>query len=142
MRAPNDMEIPMAKRHRDFGSTKSLQEYEPLSFTLEGEEYYCRPALAGATLLKFVKEADSGDGGRSADALLGLFEKILYPDDFDRFQKLWDDPDRIVDITTLGEIASWVVGEYTNRPTQASSNSSDGREITGPGSTANSSVGE
>lgn len=112
----------MATRHKDFGKAKSSEEYEPLSFTLEGQEFFCKPAMNGMTLLKFVREADSDDGGRSAAAMIDLFDKVLKKDDAVRFKELVDDPDVLIEMETLGEIVAWVVEQYTSRPTKESSN--------------------
>jgi hypothetical protein len=134
-----DVERRMAKRHKDFGSAPKQDDFEPLSFTYDGQEYECRPMINGTVLLKFVRDADSGEGGKSAGALLNLFGDVLLADDFKRFEEYVNDPDTIVEIEKLGEIAAWVVEEYTARPTQASSNSSNGRTRTGGRSKVGSS---
>jgi hypothetical protein len=130
----------MSKRHKDFGAVATTADYEPLSFTLDGEEYWCKPAINGAVLLRFVREADSDSGGQSAGALLGLFEKVLLPEDNEKFAKVIDDPEKIIDINILGEIAAWVVEQYTQRPTKARSGSSRGRTTRGSGSTDSASA--
>ena len=129
----------MTKRHRDFGKTKTMSDYEPLAFSLEGQEFECRPAINGATLLKFVADADSNEGGRSATALLDFFSRALKSEDAERFKALIDDPDTLIQIETIGEIAAWLVEQYTDRPTQEPSNSSSGSGRTGRKSTAASS---
>lgn len=121
----------MTKRHKDFGSAPVAADYEPLSFTYDGQEYQCRPVINGAVLLRFVREADSGEGGRSAGALLGFFKDLLLEEDFKRFETYVEDPDTVIPIETLGEIAAWVVEEYTGRPTQEPTKSPSGRKRTG-----------
>lgn len=104
-------------RSRDFGKTKRLDDFEPLDFTLNGETYNCKPAIQGGTLLAFVADADSDQGGKAASALYGFFEKALVPEDYTRFSAMLEDSDVIVDLNLLGEIAGWLVEEYTARPT-------------------------
>jgi hypothetical protein len=110
--------MPKGKtRTRDFGSTKSIDDFDPLNFSLNGENFECRAAIQGSVLLGFVADADSPEGGKAAQALYGFFEKALEPDDYIRFDALLKDPKRIVDLNLLGEIAGWLVEEYTSRPT-------------------------
>ena len=110
----------MTKRHKDFGRTKKAEDYEPLSFTLEGQEFNCKPAMNGMSLLKFVREADSDDGGRAADAMVGLFDKVLLKEDAERFKALAEDPDVVIEMETLGEIAAWIIESYTKKDTPES----------------------
>jgi hypothetical protein len=130
------------KRHKDFGAPVSIEDAEPLYFTYDGEDYYCRPEINGVVLLKFVRDADSGEGGKSAGALLDLFQKILLTDSYERFEKYVNDPDKIISIETLGEVAAWVIEEYTARPTPESSKPSSGRTRTGTRSRGGSSSAE
>lgn len=121
----------MTKRHKDFGKTKTIDDYEPLSFTLEDQEFTCRRAINGASLLKFVADADSQEGGRSAMALLDFFDQALEELDAKRFRRLVDDPDILLEIATIGEIAAWLVEQYTGRPTEEPSESSGGSKKIG-----------
>jgi hypothetical protein len=110
----------MTQRHKSFGNPVVDDDIEAPSFDIYGEDFYGKKHLQGAALLKFVHDADSGDGGRAAGAMLDFFKKVLEPDSFVRFQDLWDDPDRVVPMETLGEIVAHLVQEYTNRPTRQS----------------------
>ena len=104
-------------RTRDFGKSKRLADFEPLNFTLNDETFNCKPAIQGQTLLQFVAEADSNDGSKAAHALYGFFEQTLVPDDYTRFDEMLKSDEVIVDLSLLGDIASWLVEEYTERPT-------------------------
>lgn len=104
-------------RTRDFGATKRLTDFDPLNFMLNGETFNCRPAIQGNTLLDFVAEADSDDGGKAAGALRSFFAKSLTEEDYSKFTLMLDSPDVIVDLSVLGDIAGWLVEEYTSRPT-------------------------
>lgn len=107
-------------RHKSFGSPNRDTHEEPVTFEIYDEEFECRSQIQGATLLRFVEDADSGDGGRAAGAMLDFFKRVLQPESFERFEVLWEDPDRIVPMETMGEIVSFLVEEYTKRPTQPS----------------------
>jgi hypothetical protein len=129
-------------RFKDFGKTTAIEEYPPLGFSLNGEEFSCRPALPGTALLDFVRRADSDSGGTAAEAIVEFLEESLEGDDRDRFSAMIRDPDQIVDVETLGEIAGWIVEQYTSRPTKPRSRPASGRSTAGRGSTDISLVEE
>ena len=108
-------------RFKDFGSPLEENAKESLSFKLYGEEFNCRPAIQGKVLLKFAAGSSSEDAADSTNAILGFFEVALLPESHKRFEKLIEDPDKIVSVETLGEIIGWILETYSNRPTQVSS---------------------
>lgn len=112
-------------RFKDFGTGDAVSE-EPLEFSLHGETFSCRPALQGKFLLELVKQSAGDDVGSSANAVTSFFAEVLLPESYERFQALTVDPDRIVSVETLSEIVGWLVGEYTDRPTEPRANSSSG----------------
>ena len=103
-------------RFKDFGSGPDLSGAEPVTFKLHGETFNCRKAVQGKLLLALVANAD--DPVKSAEAMNKFFEMVLLPEDYVRFEALCADPDKIISVDTIAEIASWLVSEYTNRPTQ------------------------
>jgi len=103
-------------RFKDFGSGPDLSGVEPLSFKLHGDTFNCRRAVQGKLLLNLVANAD--DPAKSAEAMNKFFEMVLMPEDHRKFEELCSDPDKIISVDTLAEIAAWLVAEYTNRPTQ------------------------
>jgi hypothetical protein len=104
-------------RTRDFGTSKKLADFEPLNFSLNGQTFNCRPAIQGQTMLQFVSDADSNDGGKAASALYKFFEQALVTEDYPRFAEMLVSEEYIVDLSLLGDIAGWLVEEYTSRPT-------------------------
>lgn len=103
-------------RFKDFGNGPDLSGVEPMSFKMHGETFNCRPAVQGKLLLSLVAGAD--DPVKSADAMNKFFEMVLLEDDHKRFEALCADPDKIISVETIADIAAWLVSEYTNRPTQ------------------------
>lgn len=116
----------MANRFKDFGSGGDVPK-EPVVFKLYNEEFSCRPALQGKTLLDMVANSNSDDGGEMARIVEMFFEQALTPESYERFEALLKDPDRIVTVETLGEISAWLVEQYTARPTQEPEGSSTGQ---------------
>ena len=116
----------MTTRFKDFGKGSKVNNI-PLKFKLHNEEFECYPALQGKVLLEMVSKSTSDDTSNMADSVLGFFEKTLKPESYERFQTLIEDPEKVVTVETLGEITSWLVGEYSNRPTQQPEDSSNGQ---------------
>jgi hypothetical protein len=112
------------KRHKSF-EVKNLDDAEPLDFDLGGENFVCYPEVQGKTILDIMRAAAEGDedtrGVMMAVSVLDFFEKVMPPEEHERFSKLMEDPKRIVPMDTLSEIMSWLIEEYTDRPTQPSS---------------------
>lgn len=118
--------MPTPARTKKFSSKLKMSDFEPLSFELNEETFNCKAALQGGYLLKFVAEADSDQGGRSSEALLGFFEYVMEKDEFERWNKMLDDPENIIDIEVIGEIVAYLIEEYTSRPTKRPSRSRSG----------------
>ena len=108
-------------RFKDFGSPLSEDAKQSLSFKLYDEEFSCRPAIQGKVLLQFASSSGSDNAADSTEAILGFFKIALLPESHERFERLIEDPDKIVSVETLGEIISWILETYSNRPTQVSS---------------------
>jgi hypothetical protein len=56
-----------------------------------------------------------------------FFEIVLTPESYVLFDKLAKDPDIAITVESLSEIVSWLVEQYTNRPTQRSEELSSGQ---------------
>jgi hypothetical protein len=110
----------MSKRFRDFGSGDSTKK-DPVVFRLYDEEFTCKPSLQGRTLLNLVASTGGSENpSEVAASIERFFEVCLSDDSRERFFSLLDDPERVVSVEMLGEITSWLVEEYSGRPTQGS----------------------
>ena len=107
----------MTSRFKDFGGAKGTN-LSPLSFKLYDEEFRCRPAVQGKTMLDMVSNSNSDDGAAMAKTVEDFFATAILPEDYEKFDALLKDPDKIVTVETLTEIVAWLVEEYTGRPTQ------------------------
>lgn len=108
-------------RKKSFGSPTS--DVEPLVFDLFDEEFECRPEIQGATLLTYSKRFSSDDLGEVNAAFLDFFQSALKKESYERFEAICNSEDKIVKVETLGEIAEWLIEEYTDRPTKGSKDS-------------------
>ena len=113
-------------RFKDFG-TGTAYNKDPLTFKIYEEDFECYPALQGKVLLDFIAQSSSDNGAEMADTIVMFFGKALKPESYEKFMALVEDPDRVVSIETLGEITAWLVGEYSDRPTQQPESSASGQ---------------
>jgi hypothetical protein len=104
-------------RFKDFGAG-DVAESAPLSFKIHDEEFHCLPNIQGKLLLDLVSKTRSDDPATSAGIITEFFSYVLEDESFTRFDALLTDKHRIVTVDTLGEITGWLMGEYTNRPTE------------------------
>lgn len=121
----------MSARRKSFKGGKSIDEFEPVEFDLNDKTFYCKPAMQGAVLLDFVSKADSDQGGQAAGALYGFFKDAMEEAEYARFREYLNDPKIIFDMSEIGDIASWLVEEYTARPTEGSEHSEPGPSSAG-----------
>lgn len=116
----------MTTRFKDFGTGGEVNS-TPLSFKLHGEEFHCHKNLQGKALLDMATSAGKADTVDVSSAVTGFFSKALVEESYQRFLKLLDDPEKIVTLESLGEITSWLIEEYSGRPTQGPEQSLSGQ---------------
>lgn len=104
-------------RFKDFGAGDS-GDSAPLSFKIHGEEFHCVRNIQGKLLLDLVSKTRSDDPATSAGIITEFFSYVLEDESYVRFDALLNDKYKIVSVDTLGEITGWLMGEYTNRPTE------------------------
>lgn len=104
-------------RFKDFGAPTTEQS-EPVSFKLHDQEFHCVSSVQGRVLLSMVSDSQSGDPAVIAGITDKFFGYVLTEESLERFNKLTTDKDTIVSVETLGEIVSWLVEQYSDRPNQ------------------------
>lgn len=128
----------MTQRHKSFQRKPKITV--PVSFDIDGEQFTCVPQIPGAVLLDFIGDADSDDGGRAAEALIGFLENVVIQEERERFIGYIRSPETLIEIELLADICEYLVGEYAQRPTQPPTASADGPSTTGTGPTVPSSA--
>lgn len=95
---------------------------EPIEFDVNGEVFQAHPRISGWVLLDIASAVndDSSSGSGRADAFRRLISQALVPDSIDRFIKVVSDPVSGPDVNGLIEIATWLIDQYTGRPTEPS----------------------
>lgn len=104
-------------RFKDFGGG-TADDIEPISFKLYDEEFNCVKQVQGKVLINIVAAASDSDPAASLKIINTFFEAVMYEESYIRFEALLDDKERIVTVETLGDITSWLIEEYSNRPNQ------------------------
>lgn len=115
------------RRNKVFSGGTDISEFEELGFELNGHSFDCLPAIQGSVLLEFVRDADAADGAKSAKALYNFLESAMEESEYARLQEVLHDSKRIIHVETIGEIVSWLVEEYSSRPTERLEDSQDGQ---------------
>lgn len=108
------------KRFRSFDSEEDTQEESlPIGFELHGEKFEANPEAQGAVILEFVSAGENGQTATAA-SLLQFLENVMPEDEYKRLHTLLHHPKKITRIEKITEIVSYLVEEYTSRPTMAS----------------------
>lgn len=116
----------MTTRFKDFGSG-SVPNSEPILFKLHGQDFTCYPALQGKVLLEMASMSNSNDPAGAAKIMYEFFKKCMHEESYVKFLALLDDPNTIVTVETLGEIAGWLTEQYAGRPQQGPELSASGQ---------------
>lgn len=95
-------------------------EGRPPGFRMHGETFICEPVLRARAMLDLAVLPRVE--GRVA-SLYGFLHDTLTAESWERFEVLFDDRDRPVDVTMLDAAVGAVLEQYTGRPTRESSSS-------------------
>ncbi len=114
-------------RFKDFGSGKAVEEREPITLKLHGEEFTCVAHLQGKVLLDLIARSASENPADSAVIMTDFFKYSLIEESYKRFDALLHDKEKIVHVETLSEIVAWLIEEYSSRPNSQPEDSSTGQ---------------
>jgi len=105
---------------------------ETPEFEIKGEVFYCRPTddLSSIEVLDYLAGLTGGGGIARIQTMIKLFNEFIPEGDVPRFRKTVKD--KKVPLSTLNEIAGWVLDEYLNFPTRAAEQSSNGSTTAAP----------
>ncbi|HLF99340.1 MAG TPA: hypothetical protein VI916_02640 [Acidimicrobiia bacterium] len=90
-------------------------------------KFICKPTMPAGAMVNLFYAAQAEDKTRQAAGFVGVIGSALEGDDFERFNDLIYGSDINIPLETLGEIARWLVEEYSKpRPSTPSSGSRGG----------------
>lgn len=122
-------------RFKKFAGGTNISDFEPLEFELNSQLFTCKPAIQGSVLLEFVRDADGDSGGDSAKALYNFLEAAMSKEEYAKLDAVLHNEEVIIDVELIGAIVSWLVEEYSARPTTPPGDSSHGQLTSGTSST-------
>lgn len=99
-------------RHRDFDAARNEATAEPLTFTLGGREFHCRPVLPAGVLLDMAATTHGSDMEAFA-SFTKFLDAVIAPEDLDAFH---DALGTTIDLWMLLELVQWIIVEATGRP--------------------------
>lgn len=106
---------------RNFDEEFPIPQEEGPAFILSGQEFHAKKHLHPSWFL--TKE-------EGVEQVVDFIERTLVPGERDVFRKLVEDPDTIISLEQLGEIANYIMAEVSGRPTPAAPTSGNGEETT------------
>lgn len=111
-------------RHRSFTTEVVTAESEDLgeiTFDLHGETFVALPEIQGIALMEFI-EANSKGGQATLGALRLFLQNSMDEAEYAKLHTLLSSKDKTKNtkIETIAEIVTYLVEEYTSRPSQAS----------------------
>lgn len=130
----------MAKS-KTFGSFRPVG-IPSMEMTIHGETFKVRGAMSGIQLLNMIKAMDGSSELDSADTMVDFIRRSILTEDRDRAMDFLENSEPPVPLTVLTEIITWLIEEYTAKPTGPSLPSSDGSTTTGSTSTESASSTE
>lgn len=108
--------------------------------TSEGDVFQARPKMSAGIILRFTEVISADDDGnvqlsQIVKGMKEFFRGALEAEDYERFNRMLDDPDKGISLDELMDIAGWLAGVYTARPTGTVSPDGSPTSPTGTGST-------
>lgn len=137
-----------AKAPEPPGTKDFSRKRERIIFVIDEEEFEAAVALPAEIFVQFTvrfNEYTETDGWKeSYEALDAALDLVLLTDSYERLHARFSDKTKPVDVDQMADIIMWLLEQYGLRPTQQSSDSSDGQPSPEPGtsSTANSPAEE
>lgn len=105
--------------------TTAKRRKEPITFTLDGDEYTFNPPKTAGVVLEYAET------GNDIGPLLDWLDEGLSEEQAKRIEDRLRDPDDDLDMDTLGDIVAALFEQVSGRPTKRSSGSRAGRSRTG-----------
>jgi len=110
------------------------------AFKLGGETFHIRSKLHARRFARMIRAVENIEGAEAAiDVTVGFMDKVLLPEDRDKFRALMavedDDDDKADDekavtLEQVNELVDWVIEHYTGKRLTPGESSSPGAEST------------
>ena len=97
--------------------TTARKRRDPITFTIDDDEFEFDPPKLAGPVLALLDRDDDGDGRGALKANWDWLTEGLRSEDVERLRARLADPDDGLDIDTLAEVARWLAGQVSGRPT-------------------------
>lgn len=118
-------------------STPALPNIE---FEDDGDVFYAAGECPGGTVVDLALVAENENEGEQLQLAMSFFDQVLLPESADLFAARLRDPQRPISLQKAMKIFAWLVGKYTDFPTQEPSPSPAGSPKTARSSAARPST--
>lgn len=128
----------MAQEVMDF----STPPVPPIKFSDNGDDFYAAGECPGGTVtdLAAMASAEDGDEAEQLQLAMAFFDQVLLPDSAQLFAERLRDPKRPITLPKAMKIFTWLMGKYTDFPTEEPASSQAGSSATAKSSAARSSA--
>lgn len=113
-------------------------------FQIDDDTFEAAVAVPAETFVELtLSYSDLGDSDTWADnykALDSALELVLLPESYERLAPRFKDKQRPVELDQMADVIMWLLEEYGLRPTQPSSDSSDGQPSPASGTSSTEST--
>lgn len=129
------------KKSKQFGSYTPMG-ISPMEMTINDQTFKVRGAMSGIQLLNMIKAMDGDNDVDSAATMIGFIERAILVEDRERAMDYLENSEPPVPLTMLTDIITWLIEEYTGKPTEPSAPSADGSTSSGSTNTESASSPE
>lgn len=123
---------------KDFGRAR-----KPIPFNVDVDQFQAAVALPAEVFVefttKFANAEESDTWAENYGHLRDALELVLLEESFTRLNARFRDKERPVELEQMADIIMWLLEQYGLRPTQPSSDSSDGQPSPEPGTSSTES---
>jgi hypothetical protein len=118
--------VPFDEEIRDFTSDR-----KPLKFKIDNDIFEAPANIPAQILLDFSRRyeamGEQAETGTYIEATQDLIAMVLKPSSVERFKARLSDIENPISLDQLNSILTWLMEEYTGRPTESSEGSSNGQ---------------
>ena len=112
----------------------------PIWFEDDGDKFWAAGECPGGTVIDLAMVAENDNEGEQLQLAMAFFDQVLLPESADLFASRLRDPQRPIPLQKAMKIFAWLVGKYTDFPTQEPSPSPAGSTRTAKSSVGRSST--
>lgn len=113
-----------------------------IKFTVDGDDFFAAGECPGGTItdLAAVSAAEGENEAEQLQVAMQFFDQVLLPESAELFADRLRDPRRPISLPKAMQIFTWLMGKYSDFPTEEPASLQAGSPATGKSSAARSSA--